>query len=92
METRSIIDITSLKDQIAENVELYRQRLRNQGADMNVAQYGNEQEYSLNGLIGGVKNILTDISYLVKAHNVFLQLSTYTDRNNIRVNLNNLNH
>ena len=60
METRSIIDITSLKDQIAENVELYRQRLRNQGADMNVAQYGNEQEYSLNGLIGGVKNILTD--------------------------------
>lgn len=92
METRSIIDITSLKDQIAENVELYRQRLRNQGADMNVAQYGNEQEYSLNGLIGGVKNILTDISYLVKAHNVFLQLSTYTDRNNIRVNLNNLNN
>jgi hypothetical protein len=91
METNTITKIAELKDSIATNLEAYRKKQVAQKADMNVGQFGTESEYSIIGLIGGVKNILTDISYLVKAHNVFIKLSTYTERNNIHSNLSNLN-
>jgi len=92
METNTITKIAALKDSIAINLEAYRKKQVSQKADMNVGQFGSESEYSIIGLIGGVKNILTDISYLIKAHNVFIKLSTYTERNNnIIPNLSNLN-
>jgi hypothetical protein len=67
METATITQIKSLRDTISQNIEAYKNYVKSQSIDMNLAQYGSEREYCINGLIGGVKNILTDISYLVKA-------------------------
>ncbi|MEG1951763.1 MAG: hypothetical protein RRY07_10595 [Bacteroidaceae bacterium] len=91
METNTIIEIRKLRDSITLNLEGYRKRLKEQKADMNVGQYGNESEYSLNGLIGGVKNILTDVSYLVKSHDLFIKISTYNERSEMQSALSNLN-
>ncbi len=91
METKTIGDISNKKDLIAINLETYRKRLKDQGADMNVGQYGSESEYSLNSLVGGIKNILTDISFLVNSHNVFVKLSTFTERSAIYSYLDSLN-
>ncbi|MDR0810890.1 MAG: hypothetical protein LBN23_01235 [Paludibacter sp.] len=91
METQSITQIKNLRDTISQNLETYRNFLKNNSTDMTTVQYGSEREYCINGLIGGVKNILTDISYLVKAHNTFIKISTYTDRTNLQSHLTNLN-
>lgn len=87
----SIKQIKEINNQIRTNIVDYHKRLKKEGADMDVGQYGQESEYSLKGIIGGVKNINTDISYLVNAHNFFIQCSTYSERNNILNDLTNLN-
>ena len=91
METQTITKIKSFRDAISLNLEAYRSYLKNNSVDMTTAQYGSEQEYCINGLIGGIRNILTDISYLVRAHNIFIRVSTYSDRTSISNNLSNLN-
>lgn len=91
METNSINQIKAYRDNIVTEIETYKLNLKTQKVDMNLAQFGSESEYCFNGLIGGVKNILTDISYLVKAHDLFIKYSTYTERNSICANLSNLN-
>ncbi|MDR0907966.1 MAG: hypothetical protein LBM63_05120 [Rikenellaceae bacterium] len=91
METKTITKIAELKEEINDNLDSYTRSQRSSGADMNVGQFGSENEYSINGIIAGVKNILTDISYLAKAHNIFIKLSTYNERNVIYNQLNSLN-
>lgn len=89
--TNSIKQIKDVNNQIKVNIVDYQKRLKDQGADMEVGQYGSESEYSLKGVIGGVKNINTDISFLVNAHNFFIQCSTFAERNNILSDLTQLN-
>lgn len=50
---------------------------------MNTGQWGSENEYSPNGLLGGIQNIITDLTYLVKNPATFIRLSTYEDRQSI---------
>ena len=59
---------------------------------MVVCNYGSENEYSLKGVIGGVKNILDDLGFLTRSHNLFLKLSTLSERNEMIQNLNQLNN
>lgn len=59
----SIKQIKEINNQIKISIADYHKRLKEQGADMDVGQYGQESEYSLRGIIGGVKDINTDISY-----------------------------
>jgi len=90
METNTIIQIRNQRDKIFDEIEAYRNFMKGQSADLGIGQFGQESEYSINGLIGGVKNVLTDISYLVKAHDLFIKFSTYSERNSIYSNLMNL--
>jgi len=91
METKTIIEIKKKKEQIETNLETYKKRLKDQNADLNVGQYGSEGEYSLNSLVAGIKNILTDLSFLVNSHNVFIKMSTYSERETILSYLESLN-
>ena len=50
---------------------------------MDEGQWGSENEYSPNGLLGGIQNIITDLTYLVKNPATFIRLSTYEDRQSI---------
>ena len=54
METKTIIEIKKQKEQIETNLEIYKKRLKDQNADLNVGQYGSEGEYSLNSLVGSI--------------------------------------
>ena len=58
---------------------------------MEASLYGDETEYSVNGICAGVKNVLSDVRFLVKSHNLFIKLSTLNERQQILNYLTNLN-
>ena len=91
METNTVLQIKELKGNISTYLEQYQNYVKIQKLDLKTGQYGSENEYCINGLIGGIKNILTDISFLVRSHDLFIKISTYTERENLRTNLVNLN-
>lgn len=83
METQSIKSIKEYRDKIKEKL-----------ATINTSQfsnknYGNENEYTGKSIYLGLDAILVDISYFIKAHNIFIQVSTLDERNEI---INDLNH
>lgn len=84
MITTSISKIKSSLATLQENLPTFRKYLReNYTGTMNTGQWGSEREYSPNGLLGGIKNIITDLTYLVKNPATFIRLSTYEDRQSI---------
>ena len=91
METASIIAIKNLLLQVQENLDTYQQYHKDNNTDVDACSYGSEQEYCIKSLIAGIKNILTDLGYLTRAHNLFLKLSTYANRNDIKSHLTNIN-
>lgn len=92
METQTIKEIKEIKDSVVNNIDDYKRVMKSEpNIDMNTPQFGSESEYSINGLIGGVKNILTDISFLVRAYAFFIKISTYDERRNIKTQIINLN-
>lgn len=83
METQTI---TSIKD--------YRDKIKAKLATINTSQftnqiYGKENEHTGKSIYLSLDAILVDISYFVKAHNLFIQVSTLDERNEI---INDLNH
>lgn len=92
METETIKKIKGLHGIIYTNLDQYRNYYKSQGIDMTTNSFGSENEYSLNDIIVGVQSILTDVSYLVRSHNLFIKISTYNERNNIVSLLNSLNN
>ena len=91
METTSINTIKDLVVNIQTNLDAYRNYLKNNSIDIDAYNYGTEKEYNIKGIIAEIKNVLTDISYLTRSHNLFIKLSTYSERNEIKNRLNNLN-
>ena len=47
---------------------------------MNKGRWGRESEYSPNGLVSGIQNIITDLTCLVENPDYFIRLSTYEER------------
>jgi hypothetical protein len=62
----------------------------NNNSDLNICQFGNEREYSLNGIWSGLTNINQDLAYLVRSHQIFIKLSNYNERSSIVNQLNNI--
>ena len=74
-----------------ENLPNFRKYLKENYTDtMNTGQWGSEQEYSPNGLLGGIQNIITDLTSLVENPEYFIRLSTYEDRQSIHQYLSRL--
>jgi uncharacterized coiled-coil DUF342 family protein len=91
MESASINAIKTTLDNIHQNFESFKAYHKTQGADMDVYSYGSENEYNLKGVIAGVKNILADLGFLTRSHNLFVKLSTFNERREINQQLQNLN-
>lgn len=84
MTTTSISNIKSSLATLQENLPNFRKYLKeNYTGTMNTGQWGREKEYSPKGLLGGIQNIITDLTYLVKNPATFIRLSTYEDRQSI---------
>lgn len=84
METQSV---KSIKD--------YRDKIKDKLSTINVVQFynksfGNENEYSGKSIYLGLDALLVDVSYFVKSHNIFIQASTYEERNEIKNDLHNI--
>lgn len=77
METTTIKNIRDIRDSIREKIKSADYKANKDNT------YGNENEYKFRGIIGGLENILIDISTLTKAPNKFLAVSTYEERNTI---------
>lgn len=84
METPVIIEIKKLRDDIKTSLETID---RTQYYSNN---YGPEREYSGKGLYLGLESLLVDVSYLVKSHNIFISISTLSERNQIKNELANI--
>lgn len=93
MKTNSIIAIEDLHKKISSELLVYRKYHIEQGTNMDDPLYGSEKEYSINTIIYTVQNLLSDLAYLIHAHNVFLSLFTYSERINVKNHLNQIyNH
>lgn len=91
MTTTSISNIQSSLATLQENLPNFRKYLKENYTDtMNTGQWGSEQEYSPNGLLGGIQNIITDLTSLVENPEYFIRLSTYEDRQSIHQYLSRL--
>lgn len=90
MKTNSIIAIEELHKKISDKLTEYRKFYIEQGTNMDNPEYGSEKEYSLNAIIYSIQNILSDVSYLVRSHNIFLSIYTYNERENIKNSLNQI--
>lgn len=84
METQTVKQIKELRDQIREQLESI------DTSQFNNEKFGSESEYSGKSIYLGLESILTDISYLVRSHNIFIQISTLAERNTILSNLANV--
>lgn len=84
MTTTSISNIKSSLAKLQEYLPKFRKYLKeNYTGTMNTGQWGREKEYSPNGLLGGIQNIITDLTCLVENPATFIRLSTYEDRQSI---------
>ena len=88
MKTNTIIAIEELREKILNSIVEYRAYYLQQGTNMDEPVYGSEKEYSLNSIIHTLQNLLGDVAYLVNAHNVFLSTYTYSEREKIKNQLN----
>ena len=82
METQSLINIKNAKEEFEKTLSNYKVELKEAGHTLNT-EIGNENEYTISSLIGGITNLMVDLSYLLKASNIFLKVSTLNERNNI---------
>lgn len=83
METQSIKEIKELRNKIKEK----RKKIDKSTYD---TSYGSENEYTGKGIYLGLDSLIVDISYLVRAHNQFVKISTLIERNKIRDILTNI--
>lgn len=84
MTTTSISNIKSSLATLQENLPKFRKYLKeNYTGTMNTGQWGREKEYSPNGLLGGIQNIITYLTCLVENPEYFISLSTYEERQSI---------
>lgn len=84
METQSVIKIKNLRDQIKEKLTSF------DTSQFHNTKFGNENEYNGKSIYFGLDAILIDISYFVKSHNIFIQASTFEERNEISNDLSNI--
>ena len=84
METQSVISIKEYRDKIKIKLSTINT------AQFSNKKYGNESEYNGKSIYLGLDAILVDISYFVKSHNIFIQASTYEERNEIINDLTNI--
>jgi len=77
MEIATINTLRELRDAIRESVKSIN------ASQFTGQTFGSENEYSVKGLIGGVKGLLTDLSTLTGAPLKFVKFSNYTERNTL---------
>ncbi len=83
-EIQTITNIRDVKNKIKESIKTV------DVSNYIEQKFGNEEEYTFKGLLGGVDNLLIDITTLIKVPTQFLKLSTYQERQNILSALNNI--
>ncbi len=84
MKTTSISNIQSSLATLQENLPAFRKFLKmNYTESMDEGQWGDEKEYSPNGLLAGLNNVIADLTNLVENPNSFIRLSTYEERRDI---------
>lgn len=76
-EIQTITNISDIKNQIKESIKTV------DTSDYTEKKFGEEEEYTYKGLLGGVDSLLTDITSLIKAPKQFVKLSIYQERQNI---------
>lgn len=84
METQSVIQIKNLRDKIKEKLASF------DSSQFNNTKFGDENEYNGKSLYLGLDSLLVDISYFIRAHNIFIQNTTLEERNSIINQLTNI--
>lgn len=85
MEIGTIEQLKSLRDSLRETIKTIKP------ADYAGKQYGQENEYTVKSIIGGVEALVTDLSALIKSPTRLVQLTNYQERANLVTYFSNLN-
>jgi hypothetical protein len=80
--------ITTIENYLFETSDLLSV-LKNQGYTTDQT-FGPEGEYTLKGLVEGVKSVVSDLRFLTNHGNIFIRLSTNSERTTLASNLQNL--
>lgn len=92
METKSILSLKTKLEELRSSYSSYANGIRTMSkGEKELCKYGQEQEYCLNGLVAGIDNIIKDVAFMIKAHNLFIQMSSLEERKNLDSNLTSLN-
>ena len=84
MTTISISNIKSSLATLQENLPAFRKFLKmNYTESMDEGQWGDEKEYSPNGVLSGLNKTITDLTSLVENPKTFILLSTNKERRDI---------
>lgn len=84
MTTISISNIKSSLAVLQENLPAFRKFLKmNYTESMDEGQWGDEKEYSPNGVLSGLNKTITDLTSLVENPKTFILLSTNKERRDI---------
>lgn len=84
MSITTINNIQNSLELLQENLPSFRQYLKESCKDsLDIGQLGNEREYSPNGVIMGIQNLVIDLTYLVEYPDYFIRLSTSEERQEI---------
>lgn len=93
MTVTSIDNIQNSLTNLQQNLPAFRKYLKDHYAtSLDTGQWGNENEYTPNGLVCGLQNIITDLTCLVENPEYFIRLSTYDDRSSIHQDLSGIAH
>lgn len=90
MKTQSIVNIANSKQVLEETLKNYKVATKKAGYKLG-DPIGHENEFTISNMIAGINNLLIDITYLLRASNIFLKLSTLNERNNINSSLTQIN-
>ena len=90
MAVGTIDNIKDYLTKIDTQLIIFRKTMKENNCELDKALYGSENEYSLNALYAGIRNIYTDIKFLTSNECYYIKYSTYSERHTLNSHLSNL--
>lgn len=91
METATIKSLKESNSKLQESLDKFKNYHIEKNIDIHEIKYGQENEYCLNDIINLIQKFIGDISFLTDNHELFIQTSTLSERNDMRTNISTLN-
>jgi len=90
MAVGTIDNIKDYSTKIDTQLIIFQKTMKENNSELDKALYGSESEYSLNALYAGIRNIYTDIKFLISNECYYIKYSIYSERQTLNSHPSNL--